>query len=235
MGSSITRRARSSVRTSSAAYTREPVSSRYGMPASRSAVSSWPSTVRAGMRTAMSRRRAGTGGRPPGGRTSQPSRTMRSMIAATSTASACRSVADQGPRRMGVGAEHRSPASPPGRASGGPRAPRSPVGPGCRRPRSCRSIKLVEHVVDPVDDRRGGAEVGGERDRLRVDEAGGAQEQVDVGPTEPVERLLGVADEEELARARCVVARLGGHGDGDRTMSSCSGSVSWYSSSRSAW
>ena len=123
-------------------------------------------------------------------------------------------VADQGPRRMGVRAEHghRRPRQVGGRAGRERLEVRLGAAAVVRRR---ADDELVEHVVDPVDDRRGRAEVAGERDRLRVHEAGGAEEQVDVCPPEAVQRLLGIADEEELARARCpVVARLGRHGDG---------------------
>ena len=53
-------------------------------------------------------------------------------------------------------------------------------------------------VVDPVQDRRAGAEVGVEHDRL-ADVLLGAQVRGDVGPAEPVDRLLRVADDEQRA------------------------------------
>ena len=81
----------------------------------------------------------------------------------------------------------------------------------------------AEHVVDRVDQRPAGAVVGGERHAVAAgaEPLGGPQEQRDVGPAEPVDRLLGVADEEQPAglgrrpRPTGVGAGVGRGGDED--------------------
>ena len=87
-----------------------------------------------------------------------------------------------------------------------------------------------EGVVDPADDGLAGAEVGGERDQPAVGAVAvlGRQEQGDVGAAEPVDGLLRVADDEQVAggdrdlvprqRAGVVGPGVGGgdaHGDLD--------------------
>jgi hypothetical protein len=57
--------------------------------------------------------------------------------------------------------------------------------------------ELPEDVVDPVDHRGGGAEVGGQPHGRVPEHPAGAQEQVDVRAAEPVDGLLRVADEEQ--------------------------------------
>ena len=63
-----------------------------------------------------------------------------------------------------------------------------------------RTEQRREHRVDGGDDAGDGAEVAGEAERLRGDEAPHLQEQLDVGAAEAVDGLLRVADEEEAAR-----------------------------------
>ena len=57
----------------------------------------------------------------------------------------------------------------------------------------------VEQSVDEVDDRGDGAEVLGEVQRWIGEHVFRAAIELDVGPTEPVDRLLRVAHEEQSA------------------------------------
>ena len=70
----------------------------------------------------------------------------------------------------------------------------------------------AEHAVDPVDDGGAGAEVGRQRGRRGVELGGRGEVGRDVRPPEAVDRLLGVADDEQPAgdrpQPRDVVARL---------------------------
>ena len=76
----------------------------------------------------------------------------------------------------------------------------------------------AEACVDPVDDRVAGAEVGRELDHAAASapkRSRGRQERGDVGPAEPVDRLLRVADDEQVAgrdrrRSSHGAARVGG-------------------------
>ncbi len=63
--------------------------------------------------------------------------------------------------------------------------------------------QVAEHVVDQRHHALAGAEVGGERQAppALAEALGRSQEQRDVGPPEAVDRLLGVAHEEEVALA----------------------------------
>ena len=72
----------------------------------------------------------------------------------------------------------------------------------------------AEDVVDPFDDRFGGAEVDGEGGAIR-DVLSGGEKGADVGPTESVDRLLRIADKEEAPRTGFdLVPRLAGDVDG---------------------
>ena len=70
-------------------------------------------------------------------------------------------------------------------------------------------------MVDPVDERWRRPEARREGDGVGVDEGGRPQEQVDVGPAEAVQRLLGVADEEQLPGCGEIRPRWRGDGDHD--------------------
>ena len=79
-------------------------------------------------------------------------------------------------------------------------------------------------MVDPVDERRRRPEARREGDRVGVDQGGRPQEQVDVGPAEAVQRLLGVADEEQLPGRRGAPSRPPRwRGDGDRRSRAAAG------------
>ncbi len=72
-----------------------------------------------------------------------------------------------------------------------------------------RADELAEHAVDPVDDRRHRAEVlaqGHDLSALSGDEFGDLVVHGDVGSPEPVDGLLGVAHQEELAGQKLDVA-----------------------------
>ena len=140
------------------------------MPLARSAASSWPSAVRAGMRIAMSERRAGRGG-PRRGRTSHPSARMRSMVAATSAASASAEHADPGLLGVGLLAQDRDGRS----GQLGRRHGRQGLEVRLRQdPLVRRDVgdQAAEDVVDPVDERRRRPEARRERDRVGVDQGG---------------------------------------------------------------
>ncbi len=64
-----------------------------------------------------------------------------------------------------------------------------------------RADELGEHVVDPAEDARRRPEVAGEKTgRAGRELLFGREERGDVGAPEPVDRLLGITDEEEPAR-----------------------------------
>ena len=74
--------------------------------------------------------------------------------------------------------------------------------------------EFAKDLVDPRDDRLGGAEVDGEGGAIR-DVLSGGEEGADVGPSEPVDRLLRIADKEEAPRTGLdLVPRLAGDVDG---------------------
>ena len=84
------------------------------------------------------------------------------------------------------------------------------------RPRGGVEVPVREHLVEPLvdegDDRRDRAEVGGEGEGLAaasLDEALRLLVDRDVGAAEAVDRLLGVADDEELARLQAAAAPVG--------------------------
>ena len=92
-----------------------------------------------------------------------------------------------------------------------------------------RLNELAEHVIDPREHRGRGPEVAGEKARRRLREAlAGGQEGRDVGAPEAVDRLLGIADEEQppgidghfgpgpVAVGRIARAEQGGQLDLDR-------------------
>ena len=90
------------------------------------------------------------------------------------------------------------------RAEDGDRAVAEQVCPAARVERTERRLGVglvrdqpTEHVVDQVDDRGRGAEVGGEVDLVGADLVGRAEVLRDVGAAEPVDRLLRVADDEQ--------------------------------------
>jgi hypothetical protein len=62
--------------------------------------------------------------------------------------------------------------------------------------------QAAEHVVGELDDGAGRTEVGRQRHRLGADLVGRSQVLGDVGAPEPVDRLLGIADDEEPAGQR---------------------------------
>ena len=85
----------------------------------------------------------------------------------------------------------------------------------CLRPFDAFADELAEHGVDPVDDAGHRPEVGHEVEH-RVGHPGlHREEQRDVRPAEPVDRLLGVAHEEEAARLDAVAIAVGSGGDED--------------------
>ena len=97
--------------------------------------------------------------------------------------------------------------------------------------------QLAEDGVDPVEDRRDGAEVGGQHDRL-AERLLGVEVGGDVGAAEPVDRLLRVADHEQRCRPaprrRPSASWIAAAPPAMRTASSIwIGSVSWNSSSSS--
>jgi hypothetical protein len=61
--------------------------------------------------------------------------------------------------------------------------------------------QIREDQVDRLEDRGNGSEVLGERDRLETKSAASLVVDAQVGSAEPVDRLLGVADQGERAGA----------------------------------
>ena len=108
--------------------------------------------------------------------------------------------------------------------------------------------EAAEDVVGEVDHGLRRAEVGRQRDAVGADLVGGAQVLGDVGAAEAVDRLLGIADDEQAAGERLqpspgrragpsVAAWSGSSGSAVRrtAISSWIGSVSWNSSSSTRW
>jgi hypothetical protein len=92
------------------------------------------------------------------------------------------------------------------RADRGVRADRDQRGVGRLRRHAAHVLgphEVAEHEVDQVDDRPARAEVCGQREAApaRAEAVGGLEEQRDVRPPEAVDRLLGVAHEEQVALA----------------------------------
>ena len=98
--------------------------------------------------------------------------------------------------------------------------------------------EVGEHVVHELDDRRDRAEVAGEVLRCGAERLPGAEERGDVGAPEPVDRLLGVADDEETPGLDGDLVPRPASRHRDRPMPGARrdrhwiGSVSWNSSSR---
>ena len=152
------------------------------------------SEVRVGTRIVMS---SGRAGRQPVAVVHRPPVAASARMPATASATV---VGLQLPQRTGrelsslacgpPSRRTRWPAGPSGRcaASGSYR--------GCS-PGTLLGHQRAEDVVDPVDDRRHGPEVGGQPHRPAGEAIAGVEEQPDVGPPESVDRLLRVTHEEQ--------------------------------------
>src|SRR5690606_13727410 len=82
---------------------------------------------------------------------------------------------------------------------------------GGRVLRGFRRKPANEHLVRPLAERRDGSEVGRQRNDLasRVEDLLlDARVDVDVRTAEPVDRLLGVADDEQRARTKASVGPI---------------------------
>ena len=165
-------------------------------PAASSASSRNGREVRAGSRTAMSPSRSGRHASPTSSQTVQRSANAPAMTAGNVGRLAFAQQLGIRPVGVRLGTEDGDGWAGPGREA--ERVERLVVGLGL----GCRLDQLGEHVVDPVQQRRHGTEVGGQRHGVAEPLAPPAG-RCDVGPPEPVDRLLRIADDEQ---------RPGGHG-----------------------